>query len=221
MSQLLPDFFEIDEGDTLTLKQGKLSVVTPRSKLLHNFDSWWNGWENYVAVYCEIPANRVEISELLTYGRSVRKLYMAGGRWAEFDHAFRWERQFRICPWSAVVPELEDEYRANRQNQDSGTFKNNQPFRSEHSQTPRIPVGYCIRFHTPRTRCPDNEACRFKHACWRCSARHPTYQPCNSQNTNFQRGRTDTNNATPPPTTTPKPKPTPTIPKPANPGPSK
>ena len=35
MSQLLPDYFKCEEGDTLTLKHGKLSVVAPRSELVN------------------------------------------------------------------------------------------------------------------------------------------------------------------------------------------
>ena len=163
-----------EEEITFTVRksQGSSSIaMTPtgsKTSPLDNIQEWTNAMLTFAAIYTE--RHPVTAPAMLKYVRSVRDMSAQGGNWIYYDTQFRkqkahyhwqwdfihWELHFNAM--SKPVPRFSAPLSAKKPSMNMG-----QPF--------HVPRGFCWGYHKTG-KCANPSPCQFKHACFRCGAKH-------------------------------------------------
>lgn len=149
-----------------------LTLAARRRRNLTQLE-WASAFDEFIAV--SVAKRPHELSDLLTYGKFIKKLMRDSKNWSQYDKKFRTDREYKMCAWSSIRVDLLLDINSPVQSQSHSSN-----FRSQNkSQNEPIPTGYCFSYHKQNERC-EAKHCQYKHTCKRCDKRHPMYRSCNS-----------------------------------------
>ena len=155
---------EVDDDISVQLAKKK----EPKSKVL-TFEQWSDLFHKFMYIY--MTRHPHESPNLITYHYLVRSIARDGGNWQTYDKAFRKRKARMHMAWNTVCQFSYSKAfhgSPNRPDPQPG-LKSKQPFRAAPRQ--RVPLGYCVRFHTDKDGCASNP-CKWKHQCYNCEGYH-------------------------------------------------
>ena len=157
-------------------------VKNRRAPITRN--EWNTAWDEYLTIY--IQKHPTHITEMMTYGKTIRSMITSNYDWRMYDEAFRRRRatsndQDKASSWT----ELKIDLYLQAMNKPSQTMHAPKYFdtnTNRYTATNRynsIPVGECFRYHSRALYCKGQ--CNFEHTCYkkigetRCNGKHPSY----------------------------------------------
>ena len=141
-----------------------------KSTALDNIEEWTSAMLTLGAIYTERHPRAAPA--MFKYVKTVRDMATRGGNWSFYDTQFRkqkarfnwqwdfihWELHFNAMTKPVTkFPFISTERNVSQNN------RNLQPF--------HIPRGFCWGYHKTG-KCANPAPCHFKHACFRCGAKH-------------------------------------------------
>lgn len=140
-----------------------INIRPQQNKSISSIDMWTSAMMTYGAVY--LNANPVQAPKFLKYIEFIRSMQRnnAGWGWKRYDEVYRRTRIHMNLDWDQP---LINQYFAAIS---GATKQHGKPFRRNDSPEPKVPRGYCVRFHT--TICKA-QPCKWKHQCFQCNGNH-------------------------------------------------
>ena len=166
------------QAKQLIVENNKLAFVD-NSKHIKTIDQWVPAFTVFITIYCEKYSGSYK--DLLKYMDIVRDMARRRGNWYQYDVDFRkskcqlnvtWGNMHHQLWLSHMVPD-ENRASANTMAKVTSTFSH------ASMSVPRIPTGYCVKFHTGNNcKLP----CRYNHRCFVCNLLHSVTQCRYNQN---------------------------------------
>lgn len=139
-----------------------IDIRPQTTKSISSIDMWTSAMMTYGAVY--LSSNPDQAPKFLKYVEFIRSMQRnnTGWGWKTYDEVYRRTRVSMKLDWDQ--PLVNQYFSAI-----SSSKYNGKPFRRNDYPEPRVPKGYCVRFHTRGCK---TQQCKWKHQCFRCNANH-------------------------------------------------
>ena len=152
--------------------EGPVINFAPKKRRPLSENEWSSAWDDFVAVYADAYPHK--LSDLITYGKSIKAMMAKNQNWRTYDEQFRKDRELTLCSWASVRVDLQLSTAQPLPQTSIVQNHNAQLFRGYSTSKTPAPNGFCFRFHTQGTRCNQNQ-CPYKHRCPKCNGTHPVF----------------------------------------------
>ena len=171
---LLPVSHHTTKALPIVVENSQLALQD-KPKQIKTIDEWVSAFSVFMAIYTQKFSDSTQ--ELLKYMDIVRSMAKQKGNWYLYDMEFRRSKCQLSVSWGNMHHHLWLLHMV-------GEKQENQIPQLQHQQgvVPRIPYGYCIKFHLGKF-CP--LPCNFNHRCFICNLPHSASR-CWHQHANLQ-----------------------------------
>lgn len=161
---------------SLVIENNKLALAD-NSKRIKSIDTWASAFNTFITIYCVKHPHAYP--DMIKYSEIVRDMCRRKGNWYQYDIDFRSSKCQLQVSWGQMHHQLWLTHMFSEENR-----ANNQDGKRENASLPRVPIGYCVRFHKGEfCRLP----CQFNHRCYICNQMHPAVRCMrNTQGDDYQ-----------------------------------